>query len=85
MSEKVVALPGAKIADGSIPQNVVRILEEVLEEAKAGRVAAVAIVYVSPHHGISQAWANNGLPTAHDMVAGCTYLLDSVKTDAKRL
>lgn len=82
MSENVVALPGSKLPDGSVPQNVVETLEEVLVEARAGRVAAVAIAWVTPQQVIRQITANSGLPTAHQMVAGCCYLLDTVKKGA---
>jgi len=78
---KVVALPGTKLDDGSVPANVVALIEEVLAEARAGRVAAVAIAYVTPQHVIHRCRANAGFLTAHDMVAACCYLLDDVKKE----
>lgn len=80
--EKVVSLPGIKLPDGAVPSNIVEAIEEVLAEARAGRVAAVAIAWVSPHQVIHQVTENSGLPTAHQIVAACCYLLDTAKRGA---
>lgn len=81
MSEKVVALPGAKLATDTVPDNIVSALEEVLVEARAGRVATIGIAWVTPHQVVHQITANIGLPTAHQLVAACAYLFDTAKKE----
>jgi hypothetical protein len=83
MSDKVVALPGAKLPDGSVPKNIVEAIEEVLVEARAGRVAAVGLAWVTPQGVIHQITANSGLPTAHQMVAAACYLIDTCKREIR--
>ena len=79
MSDKVVALPGAKLADGSVPKNIVEAIEEVLVEARAGRVGAVGICWAMPDGSVNSVIAQSGLPLAHTFVAACAYLFDRAK------
>lgn len=80
-TSKVVAFKGGPVSEGQFtpPPNVIDLLSEILEEAKAGRIAAVGLVTISPTHFIGTSFAQGEGHTAHDLVAGSVYLLDRCK------
>ncbi len=79
MIDKVVTLPGVKLADGSASKDVVEAIERVLVEARAGRVGSVGICWATPEGFVNSVIAQSGLPLAHTFVAACAYLFDRAK------
>lgn len=71
---KVVSLTGA-VLPGEIPTTIVELLEELLDDAKSGKISDIAIATVAPNGVICCAKANSGQPHAHHLVAAALYLL----------
>lgn len=74
VSDNVVALPGSSAPDDTC-KAVIDLIEEILVEARAGRISALGIVTVSPRNVVSTVLANNGSPQARALTAGALYLL----------
>ena len=71
----VVALPGAIIEGPEPRRNVVELIEELLAEAKTGKIQSFGAFAVDARGAIGTCWAKGGMPHAHHMVAGSLYLL----------
>lgn len=63
------------------PGNVIRVLEELLEEAKAGEVVALAYVGVRPNNNtvLGSVWEPGS--TAPLLLSGTVFLQDKLKTE----
>lgn len=83
-SGTVIAFKGGPVGEGQFtpPPNVIELLEEILEEVRAGKIAAVGLVTISPTHFIGTSFAMSGTPAAHDLVAGSVYLLERCRKNA---
>jgi hypothetical protein len=63
----VTALFGGNIVTADPPQSVVQFLEELLDQAKAGEVASIAVAFVSGNGAPCQGW-EKGPNHANDFV-----------------
>jgi hypothetical protein len=77
-----LALPGVVIANGESRANVVALLEELLAEAKAGKIQTFGAFMVDSGGCIATAFGKGGEPHAHHMVAGAVYLLRRCEINA---
>lgn len=72
MADNVVAMPGISAPDrtaGEQPQDhVVELLEDLLSEARSGKIQTIAIALVRPGEFVSHAWTSGG-PHAHSLYA----------------
>ena len=78
---KIVSLDGseARTPDGAYTE-VIGCLERALEQAREGKIAAVALVMVRPNRDIDTAVSKNDMGR-HMMVAGCAYLMNDLIHD----
>lgn len=63
------------------PGNVIRVLEELLEEAKAGKVVALAYVGIRPNNNtvLGSVWEPG--TTAPLLLGGTVFLQDKLKAE----
>ena len=64
---KVVGLNGIEIPSGGTPdENVVRALEEALEQARSGEIISVCIAKL--HHDLAGSWTIAGVQHSYAMI-----------------
>lgn len=74
--ETVVAFPAKPSVVKAVAEpQTVTLLEELLAEARAGKIACIGVVTVRGDNFVGSAVATNGGPHAHSLVAGALYLL----------
>ena len=78
---EIIGLHGnvAPLDNGAEP-DVIALLETILARAKAGQVAAVALITVDANEGIGS-WSRNPRGYRHALVAGAHYLLSDLAAD----
>ncbi len=82
MTGRVVVLPGVVVQSDEPRQNVIALLEELLAEAKSGKIQTFAAVTVDAAGFVGTAFSTSGLPHAHHLVAGAVYLLRRCENNA---
>ena len=84
IDEKVVSLRGDTRNGIGIapPESVIAFIEEILAEAKSGKIAAIGLATVSHAGYISSGFATSGTPHGHHLVAAALYLLRRCERNA---
>lgn len=80
MSGGISAFPGIKLADAPLDaqpvSEVVEFLEEILADAKAGKIQAIGVAYVKPGNITSDGYSS-GRDTGHNLFAAIADLFYS--------
>ena len=69
----VVSLRGAMPAHGEPNEAVVKLIEELLRDAKAGAITGIGAFWIGPAERVFRHW-EGGTASQHDMVAGAALL-----------
>ena len=81
MSGTVIGIGGKAVAFGEPVAEIVKLLEDVLEEAKTGRLRAVAIASVRQDYAFNAHFALSGPYTAA-MIGACALCLRRATDEA---
>ena len=71
----IATLPGVVICNDDPRENVVKLIEGLLAEAKSGKIQSFGAFTIDGRGVIATCWATAGHPHAHHMVAAAVYLL----------
>lgn len=82
MIENIFTFPGTTIQGPEPRQNVIDLIEELLLEAKSGKIQTFGCVTVNSLGYIGTSFATSGAPHAHHLVAGAVYLMRRAEKDA---